>query len=211
MADFDPYANQQQINQPEQVAPKQNSRVPDAPAEPKKKIKNVGAAIVFITICCFPVAFSILGGLFIGGEYASIINYIVMFIGIAVQFYETKNFAGRYLAGLRWHTYTVEGKTYYYFEQRNQEEVSKCDKSVFWGCLWGMVVLYALETIVYLFSILTANIKLLAYTPIAVIGEISSVLNLMGYIKCSSDYKKKLKSMGTEIGKQVVKQQLREL
>ena len=63
-----------------------------------------------------------------------------------------------------------------------------------------MVVLYALETIVYLFSFLV-DIKKLVYAPIALIGEISSVINLMAYIKCTSDYKKKLKSMGTEIGK----------
>ena len=45
-----------------------------------------------------------------------ITNYIVSLIGIALMFYHNKNFAGRYLSKLRYFTYVVDGKTYYYFE-----------------------------------------------------------------------------------------------
>lgn len=82
-----------------------------------------------------------------------ITNYIVSFIGIAITFYHNKNFAGRYLSKLRYFTYVVDGKTYYYFESGDKKEVKKCDNIVFWVCIWVIPFYYILLTIAYALTI----------------------------------------------------------
>ena len=95
-----------------------------------------------------------------------------------------KNFAGRFLGKLRWHTYIVEGKTYFYYENLPVSERSTLDNWVFWSCLWFSV----------LFNILRVVLNVLGFdllaTFIAVIGFVAGTGNLAPYIKCSREAKK---------------------
>lgn len=82
-----------------------------------------------------------------------ITNYIVTLFGIAITFYHNKNFAGRYLSKLRYFTYVVDGKTYYYFESGNKDEVRKFDNIVFWTCIWLIPIYYVVLTIAYALTV----------------------------------------------------------
>ena len=74
---------------------------------------HVFAILVDLIFTFYPLTFGIVM-FFVSQPVA--VEYIAYIIGIAFNFYNTKNFAGRYLGKIRWHTYVVDGKTYYYFE-----------------------------------------------------------------------------------------------
>ena len=77
------------------------------------------ALIVDIIFTAYPLIYGIVS-CFV--DLSLVVNYICHSVGIAINFYNNKNFAGRYLGRLRWHTYVVEGKTYYYFESMPKDD-----------------------------------------------------------------------------------------
>ena len=138
--------------------------------------------------------------------YVTIGEYIAYIIGIAFNFYNTKNFAGRFLGKLRWHTYSVEGKTYYYFESMAKDGQSKLDSIVFWSCLWFTPAYYLALTIADII-IVTRIMQI----PVTIVGMIAGIVNLSAYMRCSQDAKKKLREMGTDIMVKAAQQKLQEL
>lgn len=202
MADFDPYADA--------PAPEPVMATKDEPAEapqPKKGNKLTRnthhwvALIVDIVLTIYPLIYGIVG-FFVNISF--VITYICYSVGIAVNFYNTKNFAGRYLGRLRWHTYVVEGKTYYYFESMPKDDQGKVDNAVFWICLWFPAVYYVVLTIAYIFTVQVVNL------PITIVGAIASIVNLSAYIRCSSDAKRKMKAMAAQVGRKALESQMQQ-
>ena len=138
------------------------------------------AIIVTIFLTIFPIIFSLIS-LFVSNAVPLL---LVQLAGIAILYYHMKNFAGRFLGRLRWHTYIVEGKTYFYYENLPLADRSTLDNWVFWSCLWFSV----------LFNILRVVLNVLGFdllaTFIAIIGFVAGIGNLAPYIKCSREAKK---------------------
>lgn len=116
-----------------------------------------------------------------------------MACAIAFEFYVSKNFAGRYLAKLRWATYVVDGKTYYYFESMPKDGVSKADNIVFWAGMWFSAIYYPLIALGSLLLIKFVD------APIYILGAFAGIMNLIAYIRCSKDAQKKMKSMASDM------------
>ncbi|CAL5970617.1 Golgi_apparatus membrane protein TVP23 homolog [Hexamita inflata] len=204
MADFDPYATTSApIQAAPSVATKQTSAV--EPRKGNKLTRNTSHWLAMIIYCLFTFYPIIYGIVSIFAKPGLVANYIAFAVGIGLGFYNTKNFAGRYLGKLRWHTYTVEGKTYYYFESMSKEGQSKLDNVVFWTGLWFTPVYFIVISIAYILTLQATSI------PITIVGSIAGFVNLSAYIRCSNDYKKKLKGMASDIGKQYAQQQFQEL
>ena len=202
MADFDPYAD---APAPAPVMEtKDDVAEPPAPKKGNKLTRNTHhwvALIVDVVFTCYPLIFGLVG-LFV--DINLITTYICYSVGIAVNFYNTKNFAGRYLGRLRWHTYVVEGKTYYYFESMPKDDQGKLDNTIFWICLWFPSIYYIVLTIAYIFTMQLTNL------PITIVGAIASIVNLGAYIRCSSDAKRKMKAMAAKVGQQALESQMQQ-
>ena len=147
-----------------------------------RNTKHPVAVVVFVAFKLFPLVFGLVD-IFV--SISQVGTYISYALGIAMDFYNTKNYAGRFLGKMRWHTYVVDKRQYYYFESLPVHEQSKFDKWVFWGGLWLGVIYYAALILTYFVTLKFTSL------PIVIAGFMAGLVNLQGYIRCSQDAAKK--------------------
>ena len=120
-----------------------------------------------------------------------IFTFVLCIIFLAFDFWTVKNISGRLLVGLRWWSYVREdGSNEWIFESlEDMAEISPFDSRIFWGAMYVNPVLWAL-----LFVIGVLRLKF-EYLPIVICALVMATANGIGYIRCSSNAKSKLKNV----------------
>jgi hypothetical protein len=110
---------------------------------------------------------------------------------LAFDFWTVKNISGRLLVGLRWWSYVRDdGSNEWIFESlEDMAELSPFDGNVFWGALYATPVVWSLLLVV---AVLRLKFE---YMPIILAAIMMNGANIIGYMKCSSSAKNKMKSM----------------
>lgn len=120
-----------------------------------------------------------------------IFTFVLCIIFLAFDFWTVKNISGRLLVGLRWWSYVREdGSNEWIFESlEDMAEISAFDARIFWGAMYINPILWALLLVI---GILRLKFE---YLPIVVCALVMSTANGIGYIRCSSNAKNKMKNM----------------
>lgn len=110
---------------------------------------------------------------------------------LAFDFWTVKNISGRLLVGLRWWSYVKDdGSNEWIFESlEDMAEISATDSRVFWGAMYINPACW-----VFLFIVGLLRLKF-EYLPIVVAAFVMNTANLIGYFKCSSSAKDKMRNM----------------
>ena len=123
--------------------------------------------------------------LFIDEEIAT---FLVVVILAAFDFWTVKNVTGRLLVNLRWWSeIDQEGEEHWIYESDDgKKPVGKTDSFVFWTALYGYPVIWAIFTLMDLFSfkLLWVNLCFICFTL--------SFTNAQGYYYCQQEQKQKL-------------------
>eukprot|EP01130_Rhizamoeba_saxonica_P000223 TRINITY_DN10211_c0_g1_i1.p1 TRINITY_DN10211_c0_g1~~TRINITY_DN10211_c0_g1_i1.p1 ORF type:complete len:200 (-),score=31.87 TRINITY_DN10211_c0_g1_i1:60-599(-) len=123
-----------------------------------------------------------------------VMPFIFVVIFISFDFWTTKNITGRLLVGLRWWNEVQEdGTNVWIFESLEKEAfIHPIESKLFWGGLfisplvWSIVGLSQLFTFAWNWAILCG------------LGVAMNGANVVGYIKCAREAKKKVQKMATE-------------
>lgn len=122
-----------------------------------------------------------------------VLNFIIVVLLVAIDFWTVKNITGRLLVGLRWWNKVAEdGSSEWVFEAKKNYTPHSGEDSVFW---WS---LYLTPLIWVVFGILAILGMSFAYLLIVMIAISLSASNLMGYIKCARDAKRQLSTDSAE-------------
>lgn len=120
-----------------------------------------------------------------------IFTFVICIVLLAFDFWTVKNVSGRLLVGLRWWSNVKDdGTNEWTFESlEDMAEISNVDSRMFWGGLYIAPICWVLLLIV---GILRLQFE---YLPIVIVAIVLSFANILGYIKCSSSAKEKMKSI----------------
>lgn len=172
---------------PSQVDPDQLEA--QAPAQPTSTILTLSSHPVILAIHLLfkilPVIIYVLGSWIID---RFILNFLLCIVFLAMDFWWMKNISGRLLIGLRWWNLVKEdGSNEWIFESREAGDViNQSDRRVFWTSLYGSVAVWVGLGFI-------AFIKLnFQWLPVVVVAISLLSANLIGYMKCDSNAKKKL-------------------
>jgi len=138
----------------------------------------------------------IFSGLFFSSEY--VFTFVVISLLCAVDLWAVKNVTGRLLVGLRWWNEMDEaGGSVWKFESFEEERfVHPYDSNVFWLTLFATPAIWLLLGIGCLF---TLKFQWLLLTTVA-LGM--SGINVIGYIKCKKDARRKLHALGGTVAQE---------
>lgn len=105
-----------------------------------------------------------------------------------------KNISGRLLVGLRWWSYVREdGSNEWIFESlEDMAEISPLDSRIFWTSLYVTPIIWLVLLII---GVLRLQFE---YLPVICAALFMQTANLMGYLRCSSSAKNKVKSFMEE-------------
>ncbi|KAK9831844.1 hypothetical protein WJX81_000735 [Elliptochloris bilobata] len=123
-----------------------------------------------------------------------ITNFVVVTILLMLDFWTTKNVAGRLLVGLRyWNEVTDEGSNWRFETlEAGQRAINGKDKAVFWWSLWTLPILWLLMGVV-------ALVKLkVDYLLVVVVALVLSGANVVGYTKCSKEASQQLRNLAAQ-------------
>mmetsp|Transcript_3823 Transcript_3823/g.13790 ORF Transcript_3823/g.13790 Transcript_3823/m.13790 type:complete len:172 (-) Transcript_3823:632-1147(-) len=122
-----------------------------------------------------------------------VVNFVVLSLFLACDFWTVKNVSGRFLVGLRWwHEVNEDGSSQWKFESLDEEGLKTVDsfeKRVFW------TTTYATPPIWLVFGIITFVRFHFTYLIIVFLALMLSCSNLIGYVKASRDQSKQLSDM----------------
>uniref|UniRef100_A0A7S3W5D6 Golgi apparatus membrane protein TVP23 homolog n=1 Tax=Strombidinopsis acuminata TaxID=141414 RepID=A0A7S3W5D6_9SPIT len=132
----------------------------------------------------------IFSGLFFSSEY--VVTFVAVVLLSALDLWTVKNVTGRLLVGLRWwNEIDAEGVSHWRFESfEEQRFVHPTDSNVFWLTLFTAPAIWLLLAIG---CMLTIKVQWLLLTVVA-LGM--NGINVVGYIKCKKDARKKLQALG---------------
>lgn len=124
-----------------------------------------------------------------------VLTFVVVTILSAMDFWTVKNVSGRLLVGLRWWNHVDDdGKNNWRFESfEDQRYIHPKDSSFFWAALfgapvaWGFLGFAAFVTFKFMWGLLTC----------VALG--TSVVNVVGYVQCKKDARKKLSALGGSV------------
>jgi len=127
------------------------------------------------------------------GSY--VLTFVVVTILSAMDFWTVKNVSGRLLVGLRWWNDVDEaGENHWRFESfEDQRFIHPTDSSFFWAVLfltplvWSVITLYEVITLKIMWALLTG------------VALTCSAVNVVGYVKCKKDARKKLSALGGSV------------
>lgn len=127
-------------------------------------------------------------------------NFVVLFIVItmliAFDFWTVKNVTGRLLAGLRWwNEINEDGSNRWVFESLSAEQREALDSHesmVFWISLF---VTPAVWCLFFLSTLLPPKVE---YMVIVLVALALNFANVIGYMKCRKDAKKKVEGAATK-------------
>lgn len=117
--------------------------------------------------------------------------FVLCIILLAFDFWTVKNISGRLLVGLRWWSVVQEdGSNEWIFESlEDASELCPNDSRFFWGGLYITPVVWSLLLFV---GILRLKFE---YMPIIIAAISMSMANIVGYMKCSSSAKDKMRNL----------------
>lgn len=120
-----------------------------------------------------------------------IFTFVLCIIFLAFDFWTVKNISGRLLVGLRWWSYVREdGSNEWIFESlEDMAEISPFDARIFWGAMYINPILWAL---MFVIGVLRLKFE---YLPIVICALVMATANGIGYIRCSSNAKNKMKNV----------------
>ena len=120
-----------------------------------------------------------------------IFTFVLCILLLAFDFWTVKNVSGRLLVGLRWWSYVKDdGSNEWIFESlEDMAEISAVDSRMFWGGLYVSPICWSLLLVVGVFRLA------FEYMPIVIAALVLSSANIVGYIKCSTSAKNKMKSL----------------
>lgn len=120
-----------------------------------------------------------------------IFTFVLCIVLLACDFWTVKNISGRLLVGLRWWSYVKDdGSNEWIFESlEDMAEISSTDSRMFWGGLYVSPICWSLLLIIGLLRLQ------FQYLPIVIAALVLSSANIVGYIKCSTSARDKMKSM----------------
>eukprot|EP00727_Mastigamoeba_balamuthi_P013581 m51a1_g8846 putative golgi apparatus membrane protein tvp23 homolog b-like (1492) ;mRNA; r:470165-476907 len=133
-----------------------------------------------------------------------VVVFVVVVLSIAFDFWTTKNIAGRLMVGLRWwNEVHDDGSSVWRFESlddKGRERLNRLEGIIFWSCL-------ILAPVVWGFCLLTCILSVppkIDWMVIVIIGIALNGSNLVGYIKCARDARKKVKSLAVQYAAQAL-------
>ena len=135
-----------------------------------------GVTMMYLILKSAPVVFYVLGGLFIK-SYSVFVP--VMTILAAMDFWYTKNVAGRLLVGLYW-TRVIKDKNeeFEYKSLGDETKNNKCDDFVFW---WGQYI----STICWVVFLILKSFTTQFF--VVLIPAVLNVYDLYAYYQCSRE------------------------
>jgi len=130
----------------------------------------------------------ILGGLF---EINFVLSFIIITLCAAFDFWTVKNVTGRLLVGLRWwNEIKDDGTNQWFFESvQNKSQINSHESLLFWVATLVTPALWALFSLFLIFRLK------LVWLIVNLVCIALSGANLVGYIKCAKDARKKVKGM----------------
>ena len=145
--------------------------------------------------------------LLIGFKLATLISFIVLYFFVnntalvylviillaSVDFWITKNVAGRLLVGLRWWNEVKEdGNEVWIFESKNEKTEVNADSRVFWTCLYFATGAWV---VIFIWDIISLK---WVWAIISLVCFIFSAINFYGFFKCSKKQQENLKDFGAK-------------
>ncbi|ORX37352.1 Golgi apparatus membrane protein TVP23 [Kockovaella imperatae] len=139
------------------------------------------------------IAVYVLCGLFTDNYVLSIVVVVVL---LSVDFWNTRNVAGRTLVGLRyWNEVNEEGESSWVFESRDPSRPANAiDAKMFWIALYAYPVGWLALLIV---SVLKFNVSFL---PIVLLALVFNLSNLLGFTYADRDQQRRWASSAMSTG-----------
>jgi len=122
-----------------------------------------------------------------------VLNFIVVLILLAADFWTVKNVTGRLLMGLRWWHYVKEDGTNVWMFESSKNPANPIEAVIFWTALVGMLPVWVLLGVV---ALLKFNVQWLFLIGIALV---LSGANIIGYGKCLKNKKQRIKNLATSV------------
>ncbi|EAL69306.1 hypothetical protein DDB_G0276319 [Dictyostelium discoideum AX4] len=120
-----------------------------------------------------------------------VLTFIIVTLSSAFDFWVTKNVTGRKLVGLRWWNQIKEdGTNNWVFESvQDKSQVNPAESLMFW------VPVLAFTAAWFVFSIISLFGLSFLWLVVEIVCFLLAGANLLGYIKCAKDARKKVKGM----------------
>ncbi|KDQ63815.1 hypothetical protein JAAARDRAFT_29862 [Jaapia argillacea MUCL 33604] len=116
-----------------------------------------------------------------------VLSTVIVVLLLAMDFWNTRNVAGRTLVGLRfWNQVDEDGESYWVFESRDPSRpANPIDSKMFWIALYTFPALWFALLIV---SFLKLNIS---FIPIVVLALVFNITNVVGFTYADRDAKQR--------------------
>ncbi|VDB99843.1 unnamed protein product [Peniophora sp. CBMAI 1063] len=130
-----------------------------------------------------------LGSYILSGFFPNyyVVSAVVIVVFLAMDFWNTKNVAGRTLVGLRyWNQVDEDGESFWVFESRDPSRpANPIDSRMFWVALYTFPALW---TILLIVSFLKLSIS---FIPIVGLALVFNMTNVVGFTYADRDAKQK--------------------
>eukprot|EP01116_Phalansterium_solitarium_P007159 TRINITY_DN1967_c0_g3_i1.p1 TRINITY_DN1967_c0_g3~~TRINITY_DN1967_c0_g3_i1.p1 ORF type:complete len:220 (+),score=59.80 TRINITY_DN1967_c0_g3_i1:69-728(+) len=122
-----------------------------------------------------------------------VVAFILCILMLVFDFWTVKNVTGRLLVGLRWWNEIKEdGSNEWIYESLEEtSQILPHESRLFWISMFVVPLLWVIFAIV---SIVQLNLSWLLIDFVAIV---LSIANIVGYVKCARDARKKLKTMAS--------------
>ncbi|KAJ3187975.1 Golgi apparatus membrane protein TVP23 A [Gaertneriomyces sp. JEL0708] len=118
-----------------------------------------------------------------------VLQFVIIVLLLAFDFWTVKNISGRLLVGLRWWNEIKEdGSNQWIFESRENRIVNATDSRIFWFSLYAAPVVWGILAFVALI------LFKFTWLPLPLVAMSMSMANVIGYTKCEKDAKQKVTS-----------------
>lgn len=177
----------------------------NASSEKKKKTKSSKNKIDFTNflqhanhpiVVFFTLFFKVLSAiiyLFFTQLVGESIGFIIIIISSAFDFWFVKNVSGRFLVGLRWwNEINIDGTEEWIYESENEYRESNIDSKIFWATIYAAPIFWGVFLV---FNIISLSIL---WGMVCVISMLLSGSNMLGYLRCSTEQRKKIGEFITE-------------
>jgi len=121
-----------------------------------------------------------------------VLQFIILILLEAADFWTTKNVSGRLLVGLRWwHYVQADGSNIWVFESSKEQGtlINSIEGIIFWGALVGAVPIWIILGIVDVFGFE------FIWLFVVIVSILLLVANIFGYAKCIKDKKTQLRKV----------------
>lgn len=123
-----------------------------------------------------------------------VVVFILCILFLVFDFWVVKNVTGRLLVGLRWWNEIKEdGSNEWIFESLEEtSSINASESRIFWISMFAVPLLWVMFTIISILKLTQPEWFLLD-----IVAVVLSISNIVGYVKCARDARKKLKTMAS--------------